>query len=365
MTDPSTVEAVELVRVRVPLLTPLRTAHGTEAVRDVVLVRVALADGTDGWGECSALARPTYTAEHTAGAWVVLRDELVPALLAGRDAGVVGHPMAVTALAVARSDAGLRRRGRRLVEDLGARHGRPADRLRTTAVVGRAGSVDELLAVVAARIADGAALVKLKVTPRPEDLDAVAVVRSTWPDVAVAVDGNGSLDRRSLALLDGLGLVYIEQPAPADDLLESAALAERLDTPVALDESITSPGTLATALTLSAGRVINVKPARVGGLEVAAELIRTTVDAGAVAFVGGLLETGVGRAAALAVAALPGCVLPTDLGPSARYLADDVTEPVVTDAQGLVVVPTGPGIGVTPRPDRLDALAVERLVLRR
>lgn len=364
MSGASDVAEVELIRVRVPLVAPLRSAHGVEAVRDLVLVRVALADGTEGWGECSALARPTYTAEHTAGAWAVLREELVPALLAGRDAGVVGHPMAATALAVARTDAGLRRRGRRLVEELGARHGRPAERLPTTAVLGRAGSVDDLLRSVADQVALGVALVKLKVTPRPEDLEAVGAVRSTWPGLALAVDGNGSLDRRSLAHLDGLGLVYIEQPAPPEALLESAALAERLDTPVALDESITSLDALETALALRALHVVNVKPARVGGIQAAADLVRTAVDAGAVAFVGGMLETGVGRAAALAVASLPGCTLPTDLGPSARYLADDVTEPIVTDDAGRVVLPTGPGIGVTPRPERLDAVAVERLVRR-
>ncbi len=356
---------MQLVRVRLPLVAPLWSAHGTEVDRDLVVVAVTLDDGTVGWGECSALAHPTYTGEYTAGAWAVLRDELAPALLAGREAAVVGHPMAVHALQGARLDAGLRRRGRRLAEDLGERHGRPTDRVASTAVLGRAESIDELLAAVAAEWAAGAALVKLKVTPHPGDLDAVTAVRATWTDAPLAVDGNGSLDGRSLSILDGLGLAYIEQPLPADALVESAAAAGRLATPVALDESITSMAALEVALTLGAGRVINVKPARLGGIHLAADVARVAVDAGAVAFVGGMLETGVGRASALALAALPCFVLPTDLGPSRRYFETDLTEPIEADADGRVVVPSGPGIGVVPVPERLGEVAVEGLVLRR
>lgn len=358
-----TVASVELVRVRLPLLTPFHTAHGTEEVRDLVLVAVTLDDGTVGWGECSALARPTYTGEHTAGAWLVLRDELVPALLADVDAGVVGHPMAAHALATARSDAALRRRGRRLVEELGAQHGRPAERLPVTAVVGRAPSIDELLEVVAERIEGGAALVKLKVSPHPDDLAAVAAVRATWPELALAVDGNGTLDPRSVAVLDGLALAYVEQPAPADDLLRSAALAARLEAPVALDESITSVASLEVALAVGAGRIVNVKPARLGGTTVATEVARTAHDAGWGVFVGGMLESGVGRAAALAVAALPTCTLPTDLGPSARYFATDVTEAIVADGDGRVLVPPGPGLGVVPLAAVLAERTIDRLVV--
>jgi o-succinylbenzoate synthase len=361
---PAPVE-VELVRVRLDLRRPLRSAHGTEAARDVVLVRLTAADGSVGWGECSALSRPTYTAEYTDGAWAILRDLLVPAALAGEDAGVVGHPMAATALETARLDASLRRRGRSLAADLGHRHGRPAGAVATTAVLGRPGSTDELIAAVDGALGAGAALVKLKVTPRPADLDAVATVRATWPDLPLAVDGNGSLDARSVSVLDGLGLAYLEQPLPADALVASAALAERCGTPVALDESITTAASLDVALALGSGRVLNVKPARVGGIEVAAEVAARAADAGWAVFVGGMLETGVGRAAALAVAALPTCTLPTDLGPSSRYVVDDVTEPIEPEGDGRLPVPTGPGIGVVPRSDRLAEVAVDRMVLRR
>lgn len=359
------VVSVELRRLALDLRTPLRSAHGTETIRDLVLVRVELADGTSGWGECSALARPTYTAEYTAGAWRMLIDELVPDLLAGGASTVIGHPMAGAALEGALLDARLRQRGARLVEHLGRRHGPPQDRVRTTAVVGRGDSVDATVAAVQGHVDAGVAMVKLKVTPRPQDLDTVAAVRATWPELAVAADGNASLDARSLSILDGCDLAYIEQPHAADDLLGSAASAKRLGTPVALDESITSLASLEVAVALGAGSVINVKPARLGGVEASAELARAAAEAGCGVFVGGMLESGIGRAAALAVAALPACTLPTDLGPSERVLVDDVCEPIIIDGDGAVVLPMGAGIGVSPRSDRLDACTTDVVVCTR
>lgn len=352
--------AVELRWVRLPLRQPHRAAHGTEAVREVVLVRAFDADGAEGWGECSALSRPTYTAEHTAGAFAVLRDVLVPAALAGEDP-VRTHPMAAAALECARVDLFLRREGRNLAEVLGGAR----RRLPTTAVVGGPRRLGELLEEVGRHVDEGAAMVKLKVEPG-WDTTPLTAVRSALPDLPLAADANGAYGdepERALAL-DDLGLAYLEQPLPADDLRATASLAERLTTPVALDESAPSPGLLDAALALGAGSVVNVKPARVGGLAQAGACATTAIGWNARCFVGGMLETGVGRAAALAVAASSAFSLPTDLGPSSRYFDDDVTEPLELDGDGLLVVPSGPGLGVTPRPDRLEAVTVRAERLR-
>jgi O-succinylbenzoate synthase len=355
------VAEVELRRVQLPLRRAHRAGHGELAVRDLVLVRVGLTDGTVGWGECSALTHPTYNAEYSAGAFALLRDEVVPWILGAGAGPVVGHPMAASAIVGAHIDALLRRSGTALTERLGTLHGRPAAAVPSTAVVGRHASTDRLLAVVADRVGEGAALVKLKITPHPGDMANLGAVRATWPDLPLAVDANGTLDHRSLPFLDGLHLAYVEQPAPADDLLGSAAMAERLGCPVALDESATSMAALEVALTVGAGTVVNVKPARLGGPYAAAAVARQAFDAGCAVFVGGMLESGVGRAAALALAALPIFTLPSDLGPSDRYFAADVTEAIVVDADGRVVVPHGPGIGVRPDPARLDEVTVERV----
>jgi O-succinylbenzoate synthase len=353
---------LELCRVRMPLRRAHRAGHGEVSVRDLVLVRIVTADGSVGWGECSALTHPTYSAEYTSGAFAVLRDEVAPWILGESHGPVVGHPMAASAVVGAHLDARLRSSGTALVERLGALHGRPSPSVPTTAVVGRHADTDELLAVVDGHVTSGATLVKLKVTPHPADLDNVSAVRAAWPGLALAVDGNGTLDHRSIAILDGFGLVYVEQPAPADDLLGSAAMAERLSCPVALDESATSMAALEVALTVGAGTLVNVKPSRLGGPLAAVDVARRVGDAGCAAFVGGMLESGIGRASALAVAALPIFGLPADLGPSDRYFEQDVTPPIGLDGRGAVVVPPGPGIGVVPDPEVLAEVTVERSV---
>lgn len=362
--DAPALVSVELVRVQLPLRHAHRAAHGTEAVRDLIVVGATFDDGTVGWGECSALARPTYTSEHTAGAWLVLCDELVPAVLAGRAPQVVGHPMASAAVLTALTDAVLKRVERSLATELAASLGtNPLASVPVCAVVSRADAIDDVLARVEERIQERVAMVKLKVTPDEQDLATVAAVREAWPDVELAVDFNGTATAEALRRLDGLHLAYVEQPAPADELVRSAALASAIGAPVALDESITSPGSLDAAVALGAGRIVNVKPARCGGPQQAAALVGRARNAGLDAFVGGMVESGVGRAAAVAVAALPGCTLPTDLGPSHAYFDVDLTPPLTTDLGGRILVPVGGGIGVAPVEAHLGQFAVERRVL--
>lgn len=358
---------IALHHVSLPLRAPFVSTHGTEDVRQVVLVHVVLDDGSEGWGECSALTHPTYSAEYTAGAWAALRDELVPRFFAGRPWGIVGHPMASAALLTAEADADLRRVGRRLADQLARIHkGQARLTVCSRAVVGSSTTTDAVVAEVDRCTAQGHRAVKLKISPRRSDLDALAAVRKTWPDLDLAADANGSLpvgDSALFARIDGLGLSYLEQPLRADDLWGTAGLAARLDTPIALDESITSDEAARSAIRFGAAAVLNVKPARVGGPVEAARIVQTAVDLGVSAFVGGMLETGIGRAAALAVAALPGCTLPTDLGPSDRYFDADLTEPFLLASDGTLSLPGGPGIGVRPDPARLSAVTVDAVVL--
>jgi len=183
----------------------------------------------------------------------------------------------------------------------------------------------------------------------------VAAVRDRHGDaVTLAVDANGSFSPRdrtdltALHALDDLGLTVIEQPYAADELLAHASLQAMLRTPIGLDESITSVETARTALHLGAGRALNVKAARLGGPREAVAVHDLCVDAGVTVWCGGMLETGVGRAAALALASLPGFATAADLSASARYYAEDVTAPFVLE-DGVLRVPTGPGLGVEVR----------------
>ena len=347
--------SVELRRVRLDLRNPLAAGHATIAHRTVVLVRVTLPDGTDGWGECAALDRPTYSSETTDGAWALLRDELVPAVLAGREAAIVGHPMATAALADARLDAELRMSGASMASALGATRTSVA----ATRVLGIGPSVDDLLA----RVAAAPAGVKLKIAPG-WDLEPLRAVRAAFPDVWLAADANGGYgvdDLPDLAAVDELDLTYLEQPLPG--LTGAADAARVLSTPVVLDEPIGDVDTVRGAIALGGLGGFNLKPGKGGGLRATARAIAVAADEGIDVFVGGMLETGVGRAGAVALAALDACTWPTDLGPSDWYFPTDLTEPIVAGDDGRLAVPRGPGIGVVPDAARLDAATVDRLVL--
>jgi o-succinylbenzoate synthase len=335
--------------VRLPLVTPWRTAGGEVHDRDVLLVRVGL-DGVEGWGECSALPEPTYTEEWLDGAEIVLRRFVVEGSLGAGRPMPVGHPMARAALQAAVLDARARRHQRSLAEELG---GRPGTLVEATATVGLHDDVGALLAEVDQRVAEGYRHVRLKITPAWDRAPVTAVRRRHGDAVTLAVDANGSYGTRSadlqaLQALDGEGLTVIEQPFAADDLLAHAHAAPLLRTPIGLDESITSLATARTALHLGACRAVNVKAARLGGLREAVAVHDLCVDAGVTVWCGGMLESGVGRAAALALASLPGFAPAADLSASARYYRHDVTEPFVLE-DGSLRVPRGPGLGVDVR----------------
>ena len=361
---------VELRRTRLPLVTPFRTSQGTQRERESLLVRVA-GDLGDGWGECAALTEPLYTSEYVEGTHHVTRHHLLPRLwahgdVAGPEVGAVlgpvkGHSMAKAALEMAVLDAELRAEGRSLAGYLGA----VREAVDAGVALGVPGSVPELLDHVAACLEAGYLRVKLKVGPG-WDVEPVRAVREHFgDDVLLQVDANGAYtlaDADHLCHLDAFGLAMVEQPLAADDLPGHAELARRLHTPICLDESITSAAAAATAISLGAAAVVTVKPGRVGGLLEARRVHDVCTGAGIPAWCGGMLETGLGRAANLALAALPGFTLPSDLSASDRYYRVDLTEPFVLEA-GRLRVPTGLGIGVQPLPDVLEehTTSVERL----
>jgi o-succinylbenzoate synthase len=199
--------------------------------------------------------------------------------------------------------------------------------------------------------------VKLKIQPG-DDVELVRAVRgAVGPDVLLQVDANAAYtlaDARHLAKLDEFDLLLIEQPLAEDDLRQHAELARRLATPICLDESITSAKVAADALALGACSIVNIKPGRVGGYLESRRIHDLCQANGVPVWCGGMLESGIGRAANLALASLPGFTLPPDLSASSRYFHEDVTEPFEL-VDGCLQVPDGPGIGVTPRPRPVGA----------
>ena len=355
-------EAVELLVVRLPLKGAFRTSFGTSTAKECVLVRAIGADGLEGWGECTAMERPAYSGEYVDGAWAVLRDYLVPAALVDRPAGVRGHAMAKASLEVAVTDLELRRSGTSLASHLGG----VRDRVPCGVSLGIEERLEDLLEAVGRHVDAGYRRVKLKIEPG-HDVEVVRAVRESFPDTPLSADANAAYDletAEALLGLDDLGLEYVEQPLPEDDLLGHIRLQERVSTPICLDETITSAAVARTAVELGACRVINVKLGRVGGLREAVAIHDLARAADVPLWIGGMLETGVGRAANVALASLPGVTLPGDTSGSDRYFDRDLTEPFVVEADGTMRVPDGPGIGVTPLEDVLDEVVGERLLIR-
>ncbi len=346
--------------MRLPMVAPFTTSYGTETSRDVLLVRVLTPDA-EGWGECAALSEPLYSPEWTDGAHAVVRQHLLPRLLAVPDvtaagvspalAAVRGHPMAKSVLEMAVLDAELRQAGRSFADHLGATR----DRVPAGVTVGVARDAGELVDTVAGYVGQGYQRVKLKVGPG-WDLEPVQAVREHFGDgLPLQVDANAAYtfdDARHLARLDPFELLLIEQPLAEEDLAGHAQLARMLRTPICLDESITSARSAADAIQRGACSVVNVKPGRVGGYLEARRVHDVCAASGVPVWCGGMLETGLARAANVALAALPNFTLTGDLSASDRWWQHDLTAKFSL-VDGHLAVPTGPGLGVSPDPDTL------------
>jgi O-succinylbenzoate synthase len=355
-------ERVELVRVAMPLVRPFRTSFGVQQTRDVLLVHVTT-DVGEGWGECAAHAEPFYNEEFTEAALMVLRRWLVPAVMglqqldgaavAGACRQVKGYRAAKAGLEMAVLDAELRAAGTPLARHLGA--SRPA--IDVGVSVGITPTVPELVQQVRDYVADGYDRVKLKVMPG-WDVEPVQAVREAFPDLRLQVDANAGYepsDAGTVAALDRFGLLMIEQPFPPDEVAAHAALAASVGTPICLDESILSVGHAMAALDAGACSIVNIKVGRVGGLLEAVRIHDACRARGVPVWCGGMLETGVGRAANVALTALPGFTFPADISASDRYWRRDITDPFVLHGS-TIAVPHEPGLGVQVHTDVLAEL---------
>lgn len=368
-------ERVELREIRLALRRPFTISSGTRHELRKLLLRLESPDGIQAWSECVAEERPDYSPETVDTAWIALTEWLAP-LVAGRTFGhpsrvdpvlreaVRGHRMARAALEMGLWNLAARRVGRPLAGLLGGER----RTVETGISVGIQEDPGQLVERAREAVRRGYRKVKLKIRPGA-DVEYVTAVREAVGDgVALAVDGNAAYeleDADRLRRLDDLDLLMIEQPLDAEDLVRHARLQRELSTPICLDESVTSPARAEDMLELGSGRIVNVKPGRVGGFAPSVRIHDLCRERDAPVWCGGMLETGIGRGYNVALASLPGFRLPGDLSPSARYWERDVVEPEWTmDDEGRVRVPwEEPGIGVDANVDRIDDLTVRREVI--
>jgi O-succinylbenzoate synthase len=369
------VAELALREIRLALREPFRISSGVISDRRILLLELRDSEGALAWSECVAFQEPIYSAETIDTAWMAMTSWLAPRVLGvafsspsdvhgALEREIRGHNMAKAAVEMGCWGLAALRAGRPLAELLGGTR----DRVVTGISLGIQATPDALVTRASAALSAGYRKIKVKIMPG-KDVEYVAAVRQALgPEISIMADANSAytLDQADhLSKLDAFSLIMIEQPLGDDDLVRHAALQRRLATPICLDESITSLDRAEDMLTLGSGRIINIKPGRVGGLGASRAIHDMCERANIPVWCGGMLESGIGRAYNVALASLPNFKLPGDLSPSARYWDRDIVTPEWTmDAEGMVRVPRDcPGIGVTVDVDRVDNLTIRRQVL--
>src|SRR5271155_33367 len=362
---------ITLREIHMPLVAPFQTSFGETSLRRILLIEVD-ADGTSGWGECTAGEDPYYSYETVETAWHILRDFLWPivkykefdsaAEVFDMLARVRGHNMAKAGLETAIWDAEAKQQNLPLAKLLGGTR----DEISSGVSIGIQPDIPTLLAKVEKELAAGYQRIKIKIKPG-NDVAPARALREKFPRIRLMVDANSAYrleDAPLLKQLDAFYLIMIEQPLGHDDIYSHAALQRQLDTPICLDECIHDIEHARAAIEIGACKIINIKLGRVGGHTPARRIHDLCQQKSIPVWCGGMLESGIGRAHNIAMSTLPNFTLPGDVSASRRYWTEDIIEPEVeVTAKGTIRVPTAPGIGYAPRLDRIEALTKRREVL--
>jgi len=371
-----TVERIELREVRLPLREPFRISSGIQSERRIMLLQLFDVSGASAWSECVAGEEPNYSDETIDTAWLAIREWVAPRVL-GRTFshpsdvhGVLardfrGHNMAKAAVEMGSWGLVAELEGVPLARLIGGTR----ERVVTGISIGIQQSPAALVERALTAVSSGYRKVKLKIQPGA-DVEFVRAVRNAvGPEISLMVDANSAYtlaDAPLLQQLDDFALLMIEQPLGHDDLVRHAELQRRLRTPICLDESITNVDRAEDMIALGSGKIINIKPGRVGGYSASLAIHDLCMKAGVPVWCGGMLESGVGRAYNVALASLANFTLPGDLSPSRRYWERDLVEPEWTmESEGCVEVPVGrAGIGVAAEVGRIEEVTVRREVVR-
>lgn len=362
------IERLELALLTLPLVHFFETSFGRVFEKQCIIVR-ADGGGVTGYGECVAQQNPYYSGETNDTAWHIIAGFIAPRVVGVEFAhpgdlfpalkAIRGHNMAKAAVEMAAWDLYARQRGEPLSRVLGGTR----ERIASGVSIGIQDSLDDLVKAVEKELAAGYRRIKIKIKPG-WDVRAVAAVRGRTGAVPLMVDANAAyspVDAEHLAELDAFDLMMIEQPFDSDDIADHAALQRRLRTPVCLDESIKSVALARAAIAAGACRIVNIKPGRVGGFAESIRLHDLCAAHRVPVWHGGMLETGIGRAANVHLSTLPNFTLPGDVAASKRYFSPDLIDPPIeVAADGTIAVPRGPGLGVSIRADRLEAATTRR-----
>jgi O-succinylbenzoate synthase len=361
-----------------PLVSPFTTSFGTELDRHCLILTLH-SEGLTGWGECVATNDPGYSYETAVTAWHILSDFLIPAVLGqnlqepenvvGWMSAVRGHPLAKAAIDQAAWDITAQRDGLSFAQKLAQPYPEGLkSRVKVGVSIGIQPTIEQTLAVIERHLGEGYGRIKLKIKPGWDEKLARAA-RQAFPGVPIMLDANSAFtldDAPVFQAMDDLDLLMIEQPLGYTDIYDHSRLRPQIKSPLCLDESIHSTGDTELALALQACDIINIKPARVSGWTEARQIHDMGRAAGIGLWIGGMLETGIGRAAQLALASLPGITLPGDISATSRYYDHDIATPFFLNAEdSTMTVPTAPGLGVEIDWARLEEVTLKKETFRK
>lgn len=364
------IDKISLREIQLPLVEPFTISSGTESMRRITLIEVEDVDGIVGWGECVAGVFPNYNAEAIDTAWIALKDWIFPLIL-GKSFQepadiypllhhrIRGHEMARACVEMAAWDLWAHKKQVSLASLLGGTR----DKVATGISIGIQDSPEVLVEKVGRYIAEGYKKIKVKIKPGYDIPYVEAVHAAHGDDISIMVDANNAYtldDLTTLQKLDSFNLLMIEQPLAWDDVVQHAQVQKALKTPICLDESITKLERAQDMVALGSGRIINIKPGRVGGFTPSLQIHDYALKHDIPVWCGGMLESGIGRAHNVALASLPNFKLPGDISPSRRYWEQDIVKPEWIMEDGMLTVPLDkPGIGVEIDEDRVEDLTVQ------
>lgn len=367
------IERIDLYHISQPLVTQFTTSFGSQLQRDCLIIAIH-SQGLTGWGECVATNDPGYSYETVGTAWHILSDFLIPAglsfhfeepaELSSQMNFVRGHPLAKASLEQATWDLVAQRDGLSLAQKLAQPYPEgPRSRVKVGVSIGIQTPMDKTLEMINDYVAQGYGRIKLKIRPG-HDLQLAQLARAAFPHLPIMLDANSAYQLSDAPLfqaMDDLNLLMLEQPLDYEDIYEHSLLRPQIKTPLCLDESIHSAQQARFALAIGACDIINIKPARVAGWGEARDIHDLCRANGIPVWCGGMLETGIGRAAQLALASLPGFTLPGDISATDRYYRPDITPPFTLNPEdSTITVPAGIGLGVDIDHHQLAAVTLRQ-----
>jgi O-succinylbenzoate synthase len=359
---------IKIYKIRTPLLSSFTTSFDTTVDKIAWLFELTESN-IKAYSECVTDEKPYYSYEDNVTAIHIIKDHLLklitdipePETFMKRASRIKGHNMAKAAIEMLLWDFKAKRESVPLYRILGDS--------KNYAEVGISIGIDDpvlMLRNVEKALSAGYKRIKVKIA-RGKEIGILNTIRDTYPDIPLSADANSDYtlsDMDTLKSLDRFNLVYLEQPLSHDDIIYHSILRKNINTPICLDESITSYENAVKAFEIGATDIVNIKPGRVGGLVNSLLIAKVAQEHHGHAWVGGMLETGIGRAFNIALASTKLIDYPGDTSPNSRYFSRDIVTNPFRMIDGKITPNSEPGIGVNIDKEQLNKVTILTEVLK-